>query len=98
MKCNVYFDENVDISQVVPDLSICISDALETGTIHDTGTLGNFNGISEPSQISGRVRDQFEAFEAAQALKKSMSSKAVSASSSTSVSSVKPTSSQASGE
>lgn len=58
------FNEQTDLCPTVPGLAINMASALETGIVVDTGTLGTFNDIDEPSSIWKRVGDTFEALEA----------------------------------
>lgn len=59
-----------DIKEVESGLAVNISDALSTGVVKDSPYLENYNGISEPEQIIGRVADRFDALEASRVVRK----------------------------
>lgn len=65
-KCN--FDKVRDIQEHVPSLATDLNKAIETNTVYDTGVVADFNLIDEPSAITGRVSDPFEAIEAQRAI------------------------------
>ena len=65
-KCN--FDKVRDIQEHVPSLATDLNKAIETNTVQDTGVVADFNSIEEPSGITGRVSDAFEAIEAQRAI------------------------------
>lgn len=65
-KCE--YDPMRDIAKVVPDLSVDLVAAIETGVVLDTGTIAEHNEIDDPSSVIGRVRDCFDAFEAKKAI------------------------------
>lgn len=50
-----------DNSFVYPNLCIDLDAALRSGVILDTGTEVEYNGITDPSLVRGRVSDVFEA-------------------------------------
>lgn len=60
--CN--FDENKDIMEVRCGLAIDIANAIETGTVLDSGSAPNFNDIDDVSSIRGRMSDVFEVLDA----------------------------------
>ena len=64
------FDENRDIQRVESGLAVSITDALQTGVVHDATYMEDTNGISEPEQVLGRINDEFDAIEASRAIKK----------------------------
>ena len=64
-KCN--FDKVRDIQEHVPSLATDLNKAIETNTVQDTGVVADFNSIEEPSAITGRVSDAFEAIDAQRA-------------------------------
>lgn len=61
-KCE--FDPTRDITRTIPDMSVDLAGAIETGVVLDTGTIAEHNDIDSPASILGRVRDCFDAFEA----------------------------------
>lgn len=73
MILQTFYDRNRDIQETIPGLDICISEAFETGIVKDTGVSPFYNAQNEVSEIGSRVSDAFEAYDAAQTLKKSMS-------------------------
>lgn len=50
-----------DLAETVPSLSTDVNVAIETGVIVDTGVSSEYNEIDDPTSISGRVRNAFEA-------------------------------------
>lgn len=64
------YDPKRDVKKVESGLAVNISDALTTGVVKDSPYLENYNGISEPSAIIGRVSDKFDAIEASRIVKK----------------------------
>lgn len=64
------YNPDRDICEVPQGLAVDITDALQTGVIKDTDYTEETNGISEPSQVLGRVSDIFDAIEASRAIKK----------------------------
>lgn len=58
------FNPITDIQRVMPDMSVDLKSAIETGVVLDTWTVAEHNDIDDPSTIYGRVRDCFDAFEA----------------------------------
>lgn len=64
------YNPQVDIAEVVSGLAVDITDMLKTGVIHDaSGDLDN-NGIDDPNDIIGLVRDEFAAMDAARAIRR----------------------------
>lgn len=59
-----------DAQEVVQGLGVNIDDMLRTGIVKDCGETLDNNGIDEPSKIIGRIRDVFDAMDAARAIKK----------------------------
>ena len=55
------FDSLTDIQEHVPSLATDIHKAIETNTVEDTGVVADYNDISDPSMILGRVGDVFDA-------------------------------------
>lgn len=63
-------DAYKDADVLVPDLGVSIDDMLQTGIVKDSGETLDNNGIEDPNQIIGRVRDNFDALDAARLIKK----------------------------
>lgn len=66
MRYTCKFNPVTDIQRVMPDMSVDLKAAIETGVVLDTGTVAEHNDIDDPSTIYGRVRDCFDAFDAKQ--------------------------------
>lgn len=58
------FNKVADIQEHVPSLATDINKAIETNTVQDTGVVADFNDISDPAMVRGRVGDVFEAIDA----------------------------------
>lgn len=58
------FNSNRDFRKSVPDMSVNLAAAIESGVVLDTGMISEHNDIDSPSSVIGRVRDVFDAFEA----------------------------------
>lgn len=58
------FNASRDIRKTVPDMSVNLAAAIESGVVLDTGMIAEHNDIDSPSSVIGRVRDVFDAFEA----------------------------------
>lgn len=58
------FNKLTDIQDHVPSLATDINKAIETNTVEDTGVVADYNDISDPAAIRGRVGDVFEAIDA----------------------------------
>ena len=58
-----------DTAKVIPGLATDINDMLRTGIVKDGEISLDNNGIDEPDHIIGRCTDQFDAIEAARAIK-----------------------------
>lgn len=58
------FNKVLDIQEHVPSLATDINKAIETNTVQDTGVVSEYNDISDPSSIRGRVGDVFEVIDA----------------------------------
>lgn len=58
------FDPQRDICKTIPDMSVDLAAAIESGVVLDTGTIAEHNDIDSPGSILGRVRDCFDAFDA----------------------------------
>lgn len=63
MKQICRYDPVRDKGAVVPDMSVDLSEAIATHVVLDTGEDPFFNDIDDPSNITGRVRDAFEAID-----------------------------------
>lgn len=59
-----------DIKEVVSGLSPDINDMLRTGVVFSGSTDSPDNGIEEPSNIIGMIRDDFAAIDAMRAVRK----------------------------
>jgi len=66
----IKFDPLRDVAEVVSGLSVDITDMMETGVIKDSSESLDNNGIDDPNQIIGIVRDEFAAIDAARAIRK----------------------------
>lgn len=64
------FNPYSDAQEVVPFLGVDINDMLQTGIVKDSAETLDNNGIDDPTSIVGRVRDVFDAMDAARAIKK----------------------------
>lgn len=64
MRYTINFDSSRDIQAPVPDMSVDLAAAIESGVVLDTGMIVEHNDIDNPSSVLGRVRDVFDAFEA----------------------------------
>lgn len=58
------FNKLMDVQEHVPSLATDINKAIETNTVQDTGVAAEYNDISDPDAIRGRVGDVFEAIDA----------------------------------
>lgn len=58
------FNKLMDLQEHVPSLATDINKAIETNTVQDTGVSADYNDISDPDTIRGRVGDVFDAIEA----------------------------------
>lgn len=56
--------------EVVSGLAVDVTEMLETGIVRDSGEDLDNNGIEDPSNIIGLVRDEFAAIDAQRAIKK----------------------------
>lgn len=64
MRYTCKFNPVRDIQATVPDMSVDLAGAIETGVVLDTGMIAEHNDIDSPASIIGRVSDVFDAFEA----------------------------------
>lgn len=58
------FDKKRDLQEHVPSLATDLNAAIETGVVHDTGVVSDYNDLSDLRSIRGRVGDVFEAIDA----------------------------------
>lgn len=63
LKRVIKFNERRDIKRVVGHLAVDVNDMLRTGIVPSGATNEETNGIEEPSQIIGMVRDVFSAID-----------------------------------
>lgn len=66
----IEFDELRDVARVESGLAVNIDDMLRTGVVKDSSESLDNNGIDDPNQIIGIVRDEFAAIDAARAIRK----------------------------
>lgn len=64
------FDSSRDIAETEQGLAVDINTALKTGVVKEADYALDYNGISEPSQVIGRISDTFDAIEAQRVVKK----------------------------
>lgn len=64
------FDPLRDVCEVVSGLAVNITDMLQTGVVRDSSESLDNNGIDDPLQVIGLVRDEFAAIDAARAIRK----------------------------
>lgn len=64
------FNPQRDIHEVEQGLAVDINEALRTGVVKDNEYNLNYNNISEPSGIVGRITNTFDAIEAQRVIKK----------------------------
>lgn len=64
------FDPDRDCLEVVSGLAVNVTEMLETGIVHDSSGSVDNNGIDDPSQIIGLVRDEFAAIDAMRAIRR----------------------------
>lgn len=58
------FNPAKDIMKTVPDMSVDLAAAIDSGVVLDTGMIAEHNDIDSPASVIGRVHDVFDAFEA----------------------------------
>lgn len=63
MTISAPFNPDRDIQPTVPDMSVDLAGAIETGVVLDTGMIAEHNDIDSPACIIGRVRDAFDAID-----------------------------------
>lgn len=81
---DISFNPVTDICATVPSLSVDLGQAIETGVVLDTGTVGEFNNIEDPSGVWTRVRDAFHAADLQRTIQRAAASSVKSAASSSS--------------
>lgn len=64
------FNPDRDVLEVENGLAVSITDMLETGIVHDASATLENNGIDDPNQIIGLVRDEFAAIDAMRTIRK----------------------------
>lgn len=64
------FNELRDCERVVSHLAVDVNEMLRTGIVPSGSSSEESNGIEEPNQIIGLVRDQFAAMDAQRIIKK----------------------------
>lgn len=64
------YNPDRDALEVVSYLSVDITDMMETGIVKDASVSLDNNGIDDPNQIVGLVRDEFAAIDAMRAVRK----------------------------
>lgn len=57
------FDPQKDVEPVMENGAFDLNEALLTGQVTDTGENLDYNGIEDPSLITGRVEDVFQAID-----------------------------------
>lgn len=72
-KCS--YDLTKDIQRTQPDMAINLQLAITEGVVQDTGDIPYYNDIEDPSTITGRINDVFEAMDAERSLKNAMANK-----------------------
>lgn len=68
MRYSCKYNPDLDIMATVPDMSIDLAGAIESGVVLDTGMIAEHNDIDSPASIIGRVHDAFDAIEAHRAI------------------------------
>lgn len=63
MRYTCKFNPVRDIQPTVPDMSVDLAGAIETGVVLDTGMIAEHNDIDSPASIIGRVHDAFDAID-----------------------------------
>lgn len=66
-KC--YFNPDTDLYPTVENEFVDLNKAIETGTVESLSDNTAYNGITDPSEITGRCEDVFDAMDAMRALK-----------------------------
>lgn len=64
------FDARRDVQKTISHLSVQIDDMLKTGVVKDDGETLDNNGIDNPNEVIGMVRDVFDAMDAARVIKR----------------------------
>lgn len=66
----VSYDPKRDVKEVVSGLAVNVTDMMKTGVVKDSSESLDNNGIDDPSNIIGLVRDEFAALDAQRAIRK----------------------------
>lgn len=66
----IVYDPLRDVMEVESGLAVDVTEMLQTGIVHDAGESLDNNGIDDPNNIIGLVRDEFAAIDAQRAIKK----------------------------
>lgn len=64
------YNPDRDAAEVVGGLSVDITDMMQTGIVKDSSQTLENNGIDDPNQVVGLVRDEFAAIDAMRAVRK----------------------------
>lgn len=72
MRYRCKYNPDRDIKKTLPDLALDLENAIATGIVVDTGTVTEANGIEDPINIRGRIRDAFDVIDAQRAFKASV--------------------------
>lgn len=64
------FNPLTDAQEVISHLSVDITDMLKTGVVKDSAETLDNNGIENPNEVLGLVRDVFDAMDASRIIKK----------------------------
>lgn len=67
---HLVFDPLRDVQEVESGLAVDVTEMLQTGIVRDAGESLDNNGIDDPNNIIGLVRDPFAAIDAQRAIKK----------------------------
>lgn len=64
------YNPDRDVAEVIGGLSVDITDMMQTGIVRDSSQNLDNNGIDDPNQVVGLVRDEFAAIDAMRAVRK----------------------------
>lgn len=71
---NPKYDKNRDLGETIPNLSLDITEAIETGIVRDTPVpIETYNMMTDTDEVGGIVRDSFSALDASKAIDVQMS-------------------------
>lgn len=65
MKCVCKYDSKRDLKEVTPGMSIDIVEVVATGVVAPVAKDSLYNALDDISKVGKRVRDIFDAYEAA---------------------------------